>query len=87
MSDLFATNDRIRELRDHLGLGRAAFEEATGIPRKTIANIEQRIQKAYAWHIEAICKKWPEYAYWLATGNTLPDAGQISPDIEKQRRA
>ncbi len=82
----YETNKRIRKLRDHLGLGRGEFAEKTGLPKKTIENLEQEKQKTYAWHIEEITKTWPEYAFWLVTGKTLPEAGQISPEIEETRQ-
>lgn len=82
----YKTNKRIRELRDHLGLGRGEFSEITGIPKKTIENIEQENQNVYAWHCEVICEKWPEYGYWLCTGKTLTEAGQISPELEETRK-
>jgi DNA-binding XRE family transcriptional regulator len=82
----FDTNKRIRKLRDHLKLGRAEFAEKTGLLKKTIENLEQENQLAYSWHCEAICNVWPEYAYWLTTGKTIPEAGQISPDIEEVRK-
>lgn len=85
MIDEFAANRRIRELRDSLGLGRHAFSEMTGIEKRTIENIELEKQKVYAWHIEAIQAVWPQYGYWIATGLTLPNAGQISPEIEEAR--
>lgn len=85
MTEEFGTNKRIRRLRDHLGLGRNDFAEKTGLPKKTIENIEQEKQKVYAWHVEAIAKKWNEYGYWLMTGLTIPEAGQISPETEEVR--
>jgi len=85
MIDEYETNKRIRELRDHLKLGRNDFAEKTGIPKKTIENIEQEKQKAYAWHLEVIAKTWKQYAYWLLTGLTMPEAGQISPELEEMR--
>ncbi|WP_374089758.1 DNA-binding protein [Methylomicrobium lacus] len=62
------------------------FEAATGVKAKTWANVENGIQRANEEHIEAIIKKWPEYAYWLVTGLTLPEAGQISPELEETRQ-
>lgn len=85
MKNNFESNKRIRELRDYLGLGRGEFAEKTGLPKKTIENLEQENQKAYVWHIEEIAKTWPEYSYWLTTGQTLPEAGQISPELEEIR--
>jgi hypothetical protein len=32
-----------------------------------------------ASEIQALAKIWPEYSLWLATGEELPEAGQISP--------
>ena len=74
------TAERIRQIREKLELGRQAFADKTGIEKKTIENIELERQKVYAWHIEAIAKIWPQYAYWLVTGHTIPEAGQISPN-------
>jgi DNA-binding XRE family transcriptional regulator len=82
----FEPNKRIRTLRDYLGLGRGEFAEKTGLPKKTIENLEQENQKAYVWHIEEIVKIWPEYGYWLMTGKTIPEIGQISPEIEETRQ-
>jgi hypothetical protein len=32
---------------------------------------------------EELAKQYPEYALWLITGKTIPEAGQISPEISK----
>lgn len=36
--------------------------------------------------IEAFNKAFPQFAYWLTTGKTIPEAGQISPEMEKVRK-
>lgn len=79
-------NQRVRELREFLNLERAAFGEECDIKKKTIENIENKIQKINGEHIEKIIERWPEYAYWLTTGKTIPEAGQISPQLEDQRQ-
>lgn len=66
-------------------MNRTDFEKATGIKSKTWANIENGFQLANEEHINAIIKVWPEHAYWLTTGQTLPEAGQISPELEEIR--
>lgn len=86
MQDEFEINKKIRELRDSLKLGRAEFAEKSEIPKKTLENIEQGKQKAYAWHVQAICKKWPDYTLWLMTGLTNAESGQISPELEEVRQ-
>lgn len=78
--------DRIRKLRESLGLDRTMFEAKTGIKAKTWSNVESGTQRANEEHIQAIIEKWPEYAYWLTTGKTIPEAGQISPEIEETRQ-
>ena len=32
---------------------------------------------------EALCKLFPEYTIWIATGEEKPEIGQISPMIKK----
>jgi transcriptional regulator with XRE-family HTH domain len=78
--------ERIRKLRESLKLDRSEFEAETGIKAKTWANVENGIQRANEEHIKAIIERWPMYAYWLTTGKTIPEAGQISPEIEEVRR-
>jgi len=62
------------------------FCKKIGIKSNQIANIENNKQKMPAWYIEKVGEKFPEYTYWLATGNILPDAGQISPEWELENR-
>lgn len=79
MTNEFAVNERIRALRDSLGMGRAAFSEVTGIPKKTLENIEQKKQKVYAWHIETLGNIFRNYRDWLAYGEILDNTNQIEP--------
>lgn len=85
MRDEFAANTRIKTLREAIGLTRDEFSVRAGIGATQLSNIEQKKQKAYAWHLEEIAKQWPEYAYWLMTGKILPEVGQISPELEEVR--
>jgi hypothetical protein len=62
------------------------MEKLTGIEEYKWGNIEKGTQKVNEDHIEAVAKHWPEFAYWLVTGKTIPEAGQISPEIEETRR-
>ena len=78
--------ERIRKLRESLNLDRTLFEKETGVKAKTWANIENGLQKANEDHIDAIIKRWPQYAYWLTTGLTIPDKQQISPELEEARK-
>ncbi len=62
------------------------LEKKTGIKASTWGNLRTRKQRANEEHITAINKLFPEYAYWLSTGLVIPEAGQISPEIEETRR-
>jgi len=79
-------NQRIKELLNYQELKNPALEKKTGIKATTWANVRKGNSRFNEDHIEAIIKLWPEYAYWLTTGKTIPEAGQISPDIEEQRQ-
>ena len=86
ITDQFEINIRLKNLRAHLGLTVDEFSLKTGIKSGQISSIENNRQKLYGWQIQAISSIWPEYAYWLATGLTIPGAGQISPDLEETRK-
>jgi len=58
------------------------FEEATGIAKSTLRAICDKRQKLNEDHISAIIDRFPQYAYWLTTGKTIVNEGQISPELE-----
>lgn len=78
--------ERIRQIREHEGLSRPQFAQETGIPAKTWQNVENGLQKANEDHLQAIAQRWPEYAYWLMTGKTQPEAGNVSPELDELRK-
>lgn len=78
-------NQRVRELRNFLKLGRAAFSAETGLPKKTIENIENENQRMNGEQVEAICKRYPEFSNWLTTGE-VKNKLQISPETEEIRK-
>lgn len=78
--------ERITILRKFNKLSRRKLEEITGITDYTWQAVEIGKQKATEDHIEALAKVWPEYKYWLVFGETMPECGQISPELEETRR-
>ncbi len=62
------------------------FEELTGVSAKIWKNLSQGRQRANEDMIEAIGKKWPQYAYWLVTGKTDEKHGHTSPILERIQR-
>ncbi|MCT7358601.1 hypothetical protein [Thalassolituus pacificus] len=55
------------------------LEERTGIKADRWKNVKSGKAELRAIEIEALKSVCPEYCYWLATGDELPEAGQISP--------
>jgi len=77
--------ERIEKLRKFKKLSRRKLENVTGIADYTWQAVEIGKQLPNEEHIEALSKLWPEYKYWLVFGETIPEAGQISPEIEETR--
>lgn len=79
-------NERFNSLLDYQGLTNPVLARKTGIKSTTWGNVRNGKSRVNEDHIEAITKLWPEYAYWICTGLTLPENGQISPELEDQRQ-
>ncbi len=77
---------RIRPLRQAVGLGQTRFANALGVSLSLIKSVEWKRQRPTAELIEAICRTWPQFAYWLVTGDSEPNHEHISPQIEMARR-
>lgn len=60
------------------------FAEKTGINKDTLKQFYHGKQNLNDKQLDLINKAFPEYALWIATGNTLPEAGQISPALENE---
>lgn len=78
--------ERLIELIDSLGLSErqkyVAFSDITGIKKDTLKNLCRGQQRFNDEHLEAIAKAYPEYKMWFAFGETIPEIGQISPEIK-----
>ncbi|MBY6034988.1 transcriptional regulator [Marinobacter daepoensis] len=83
MSSELAT--KLRLIREAETSGRAEFSARIGIAKKTLEGIEQTGRVPRGDLLEKVCQEWPKYTLWLMTGEIIPDAGQISPEIEKAR--
>ena len=75
--------DRINLLVEFEKLGREQLSQKTGINYTRWTNALQRKAKLRHEEIEAIGKAWPEYRLWIAYGEEIPEAGQISPMTKK----
>jgi hypothetical protein len=56
-----------------------SLEEMTGISGATWRTFWNRTGSPSGEMIEAIATRWPQYAFWIATGATDPVAGHIAP--------
>jgi len=77
---------RVRVIRENKKLDRREFSAICEIKTKTIENIENGIQKINGEHIERIVQEFPQYSYWLVTGGTIPEKGQISPITSEEEK-
>jgi hypothetical protein len=59
------------------------LETETGINARSWGHAYNKRTVLSVQHIEAIVKMFPQYAFWINTGKTIPEAGQTSPDLEQ----
>ncbi|ARU27789.1 XRE family transcriptional regulator [Cellvibrio sp. PSBB006] len=71
--------DRINLIIETEPASKDSLSQRTGISHTRWTNVLQRKAKLRREEIEAIGKARPEYMLWLAYGEELSDAGQISP--------
>lgn len=77
---------KIREIREVQGMSREAFAVTHGLPYGTVMNLEQGRTDPRSSILLKICKAYPQYALWLTTDQIQPEAGHISPEIERARK-
>jgi hypothetical protein len=75
--------DRINALLKLEDLTRDQLTELTGAKKDRWPNVLKGKAKPYVEDLEGLYRVWPQYAYWLATGQEIPEAGQISPMTKK----
>ena len=80
-------NDRLKEIYKDSGWTLSRISERTGIPVPRLRNAIHGHSRINSDIIEAVACLWPQYVYWLVTGKTLPESGQISPEDERLRLA
>lgn len=67
-------------------MGRTLFARHLNIDKGQLERTELGRSDARDDIIETVARHYPQYAYWLVTGMTQPEAGNIGPAIEKQRK-
>jgi outer membrane receptor for monomeric catechols len=78
--------DRLLLLWSEERLTNPWLEDRTSSDRVRWKNIKAGKVEIRGVEIEEIGKLFPEYKMWLAYGEELPEAGQISPMTKKAQR-
>jgi len=76
--------EKIRNIRESLGMGRQEFVDTTGIAKGTLIGIEQNRQEPKAGVLIAIAEAWPEYAAYLLTDNV--EIKQRRPEVAEPEK-
>lgn len=63
----------------------AWFEKQTGIDRYRWGNIRSGKVRVSSEDIDAVVKLFPNWAFWLTTGNVAPEIGQTSPAYDQAK--
>ena len=84
--------EKIRNVREALGIGRQEFVDITGIAKGTLIGIEQNRQEPKAGVLIAIATAWPQYAAYLLTDETgkkqrNPEVDNIARELPKAKKA
>ena len=74
--------NRIKEALKAKGLKYQDLAAQTGIAEGKWAKALNGHNKLKWEEVEILCNLMPEYSYWLTSGKTAPEVGQISPELE-----
>lgn len=74
---------RIKSICEMEEISREELATKTGITYSRWHNLMNDRGKIKSEEIEATGKAWPEYKLWVAYGEEIPEAGQISPMTKK----
>ncbi|MBN3562509.1 hypothetical protein [Aliamphritea spongicola] len=76
-------DDRIRKLLNFIDLSTEDLARKTDTKYGRWTTIRKTGGRARAEEVEILCKLYPQFQMWIATGETLPEAGQVSPELEQ----
>lgn len=75
--------EKVRKIRESLGLGRTEFSRRTGIPKDTLIGTELGRREPRAGILLAIAKQWPHYAAFLLLDDEIVVQQEIPPYKDK----
>lgn len=76
---------RVIEILKSSGIRLPELEARTGISRYTWNNLKNpaRNREIKEEEILAIAEVYPQYRWWLITGEVMPEVGQTSPEYDE----
>lgn len=74
--------DKIKFIRIAEKITQKELSDILSVPVRTIVSYETNSSKPSGEFILKMCNAFPEYAYWLVTGQTQVEVGNISPEIK-----
>lgn len=76
---------RVIEILKSSGMRLPELEDRTGISRYTWNNLKNpaRNREIKEEEILAIAQVYPQYRWWLLTGEVMPEIGQTSPEYDE----
>ena len=80
-------NSRFKKIIEESGMSIPEISKRTGVSAEKLKGPIYKKTRINQEHIEIVLELWPQFIYWLVTGETLEECGQISPEIEEIRRA
>ncbi|MEQ1525700.1 MAG: helix-turn-helix transcriptional regulator [Gallionella sp.] len=72
--------EKIRKVREFLGMGRQEFVDKTGIAKGTLIGVEQGNREPKAGILIAVATAFPEYAKYLLSDDV--ETKQKNPEVE-----
>lgn len=63
---LFTAGERMRGLRELMGLSRKAFAEIVGMPPKRVENIENGWQRMHDEDFQRVCSQFEDFSRWIS---------------------
>ena len=77
--------ERVITILKTSGIRATDLERETGVSRYTWNNLKNpaKSREIKEEEILGICKLFPQYRWWLLTGEVMPEIGQTSPDYDE----
>lgn len=79
--------ERLRQLCKSEGLTHEELAIKAGFKPSRISNLMNQRGQIKQEELEQLGTTFPEYAFWLAYGKELPEAGQISPMTKEAQKS